>query len=286
IQNLLKCCEKAEVNVEDMVLQSLACGEAVLTSDEREMGVALIDIGGGTTEIAVYKDGCLRKGVVLSVGGNHFTNDISIGLRVPFHEAERIKRRHSSVLPELSLKDMAITQTNPVGYKGRKLKTEGDLFDFDIEVEAMDEQVRRMPLKYVTEIIQPRAEELLQLIKNEMRVFYDGGLSISNIVLTGGTSLLSGFDRMATAMLSLPVRIGYPKIHDYPVFNLNEQSDIKLKKEFNNPVYSTAIGMLLLESNRHSGKNAAASGMIYGITKKIKNWFDNITQPYIRRKRA
>lgn len=190
VQNLLKCCERAELDVIDIVLQPLASAEATLNPYERDMGVALVDIGGGTTDIALYKDDWLRHTAVLGIGGNHFTNDISVGLRVPFPEAERIKKKYGSVssfVPSPELNNTA-----------------------DVDVVAIDGQVRTIPAKYISEILQPRSEELLELIKREIQAFQSGGVSVSGVILTGGSSLLSGFDRMAEAILAMPVRIGYP----------------------------------------------------------------------------
>src|SRR5208283_3419518 len=195
VQNLLKCCERAGLEVVDIVLQPLASAEATLTSYERDMGVMLVDIGGGTTDIAIYKDGWLRHTSVLGIGGNHFTNDLSVGLRVPFPEAERIKKKFGAA----------------ASYASSAVMDDAS----DVDVVAIDGQVRTIPRKYISEILQPRSEELLELISQEMQAFQGGGLSVSGVMLTGGSSMLSGFDRMAEAILSMPVRIGYPVRTDY-----------------------------------------------------------------------
>ncbi len=261
VQNLLKCCERAGLEVVDIVLQPLASAEATLTSYERDMGVMLVDIGGGTTDIALYKDGWLRHAAVFGIGGNQFTNDISVGLRVPFPEAERIKKKYGAVatyLPSSEMNNMA-----------------------EVDVVAIDGQVRTIPGKYISEILQPRGEELLELIKQEMQAFQGTGFAVSGVILTGGSSLLSGFDRMAEAILSMPVRIGYP------VRAANEVRGPEagpagiqgLKGEFNTPVYATGIGLVLYGAGSLMPVEGSAfsSNVLNKIIAKMAGWFKKIT---------
>ncbi len=260
VQNLLKCCERAGLEVVDIVLQPLASAEATLTSYERDMGVMLVDIGGGTTDIALYKDGWLRHTAVLGIGGNHFTNDISVGLRVPFPEAERIKKKFGIVataVPSSEMNDMS-----------------------EVDVVAIDGQVRTIPRKYISEILQPRSEELLELIRQEMRAFQGDGVAVSGVILTGGSSLLSGFDRMAEAILSMPVRIGYPvraavedQGHD------GERARIQgLKGEFNTPIYATGIGLIVYgaESIMPAEGSMFSSNVFNKIVARMTGWFMRI----------
>ena len=258
VQNLLKCCERAELDVIDIVLQPLASAEATLNSYERDMGVALVDIGGGTTDIALYKDEWLRHTAVLGIGGNHFTNDISVGLRLPFPEAERIKKKYGSVdFPARS------AENNDTG---------------DVDVVAIDGQVRTIPAKYISEILQPRSEELLILIKQEMQAFQDSGIAVSGVILTGGSSLLSGFDRMAEAVLSMPVRIGYPiRASSREGAGHEEGTPVirGLNEEFNSPVYATGLGLVLYGA---SGLMPAerSFNVFNRIVAKMAGWFKAI----------
>lgn len=260
VQNLLKCCERAGLEVIDIVLQPLASAEATLTSYERDMGVMLVDIGGGTTDIALYKDGWLRHTAVLGIGGNHFTNDISVGLRVPFPEAERIKKKFGAVASYISS-----TETNDTA---------------DVDVVAIDGQVRTIPRKYISEILQPRSEELLDLIKQELQTFQGEGFPVSGVILTGGSSMLSGFDRMAEAILSMPVRIGSPVRAEYGERGRSDAavSIQGLNGEFNSPIYATAIGLVLYGA----GSLLPAEGFMLSsnvfnrVFAKMAGWFRRI----------
>lgn len=257
VQNLLKCCEKAGLEVIDIVLQPLASSYAVLTHDEREMGTVLVDIGGGTTDIAVYNEGWLRHTAVVGIGGNHFTNDISVGMRLPFLEAERVKKKYG--IGYICHDDASVAEVVPI-----------------------DGQAKEIPKKYITEIIQPRAEELIKIIKQEILYVQNNGLLVSGIVLTGGSSLLEGFDRMAEAMLELPLRVGYPlsynnvhhKKNGMPPFYVIDG----LKGEFNNPMYVTAIGLVLCGAEEfmlHSNEGFS-SDVFNRIVDKMTDWLRKI----------
>ncbi|MBF0507146.1 MAG: cell division protein FtsA [Nitrospirae bacterium] len=261
VQNLLKCCERAGLEVIDIVLQPLASAEATLNPYERDMGVALVDIGGGTTDIALYKDEWLRHTAVLGIGGNHFTNDISIGLRVPFPEAERIKKKYGSVSSFAPSQEMNGTN--------------------DVDVVAIDGQVRTIPAKYISEILQPRSEELLELIKQEIQAFQGGGIAVSGVILTGGSSLLSGFDRMAEAVLSMPVRIGYPvkAPREDPGYE-GRGADIQgLNGEFNSPIYATGVGLVLYGAGSIMPDEKMLSSNVFNrIVAKMTGWFRRIVR--------
>lgn len=249
VQNLLKCCERAGLNVVDIVLQPLASAEATLNSDEKDMGIAIVDIGGGTTDIAIYREGWLRHTAVLGIGGNHFTNDLSIGLRLPFNEAERVKKRYGSI---------AIDTDNT-----------------EVEVVAIDGQVRGIPRKYITEILQPRCEELLELVRQEVDSVQNNGVTLSGIVLTGGASLLSGFDRLAETILSMPVRIGYPHLSPQNFSEDNNGIHI-LKGEFNNPIYATGIGLVLYGIGSMMPFEKESYNSFGKILNKMAGWFKKI----------
>lgn len=235
VQNLVKCSEMAGVQVADIVLEPLASADAVLTADEREKGVALVDIGGGTTDIAVYRDGALRHTAVLALGGNHITNDISVGLGIPVEEAERLKKTY--------------------GYTITGMMDESR----DIDVRDIDEQMTKVPVGHLLEVIQPRCEELMTLVKKE------AGTGIpprSSVVLTGGTSLLRGIDVMAGSVLCRPVRIGIPE-------NIINGGFVR------SPEYATGVGLLQHGLNCSGAQDEAlplkqlTSG---GIFERMKSW--------------
>ncbi|MEW6116260.1 MAG: cell division protein FtsA [Nitrospirota bacterium] len=258
VQNLLKCCERAGLEVVDIVLQPLASAEATLTPYERDMGVMLVDIGGGTTDIAIYKDGWLRHTAVLGIGGNHFTNDLSVGLRLPFHEAERVKKKYGFVAP--------------VPYAA-----EINSNNAEIEVVAIDGQVRGIPRKYIAEILQPRGEELLDLIRQEVQMVHHNGIAIAGVILTGGASLLTGFDRMAEAMLSMPVRIGYMNGAPHHPDVAPESLPISgLKGEFNNPIYATGVGLVLHAAETVMPSERVPSDVLSSIMTTMTGWFRKI----------
>lgn len=264
VQNLLKCCERAGLEVIDIVLQPLASSHAVLTPYEREMGIVLVDIGGGTTDIALYKDDWLRHTAVLGIGGNHFTNDVSIGLKLPFPEAERVKKKYGSVLLPRGAED-----------DGRA----------EVDVVAIDGQVRGIPRKYLTEILHPRGEELLGLVKQEVQTLQQNGIAAAGVVLTGGASLLSGFDRLAEAILGLPVRIGYPDRPPHaPAAGGYAPSPMEmpqvngLKSECNSPLYATAIGLVMYgaESVVPAEGGFLSSDLFNRIVNKMTGWFNKL----------
>ena len=171
-QNIVKCCNRAGLNIGDIVLMPLAAAEAVLSGEERELGVALVDIGSGTTDIAVFHDGTVRHSAVLSVGGNHLTNDIAAGLRTPTADAERIKQRYGLAKASTVSGDQRVEVSSVAG------KTAGTV-----------------SRHILCEIIEPRMEEIFQLVQREIaKSGYEGSLA-SGVVMTGGSMLLPGADR-------------------------------------------------------------------------------------------
>jgi cell division protein FtsA len=210
LQTLLTCVNKAGIEVGDTVLEQLASSEAVLTPDEKELGVALVDIGGGTTDLAVFEKQSLWHSHIRAIGGDHFTSDIAVGLRTPIGEAERIKKKYGCALASLIEEEETI-EVPSVG--GRK--------------------PRYMSRQILSDIIQPRAEELFNLMKEEIeRMGLTRSLN-SGVVLTGGGSLLEGMTEIAERIFDLPVRIGKPT-------GVGGLIDV-----INSPVYSTAVGLII-----------------------------------------
>lgn len=191
IQNLITCCNKAGIEVEDIVLQSVASSEATLSEHDKEIGTMVVDIGGGSIDIAVFYDGYLRHVATYGIGGNHITNDLAIGLKIPFHEAERIKTQFGVALPDIRFGSLQ--------FKEEK----------DIEIVGLDRHSIKVPLNVIKEIIYARCEEILEVLKKES-VSIPQDISISSVVFTGGTSLMQGFISLAEGFLSIPARIGKP----------------------------------------------------------------------------
>jgi cell division protein FtsA len=186
-QNLIACVNRGGVSVADTVIEQLAASESVLMPDEKQLGVALVDIGGGTTDVAIFEQGSLWHTGTVAVGGDHFTNDIAVGLRTPIPEAEKIKRKNGCALSSMVDEDDTI-EVASVG--GRK--------------------PRLMERRILSEILQPRAEEIFHLVWDEIRrAGYEKALH-SGIVLTGGGAILEGMPEIAEQIFDLPVRRGVP----------------------------------------------------------------------------
>ncbi|MFN8062937.1 MAG: cell division protein FtsA [Vicinamibacterales bacterium] len=224
-QNVVACVNRAGVAVEDTVLEQLAAAESVLTPDEKELGVALVDIGGGTTDFAIFERGSLWHTGVVAVGGDHFTNDIAVGLRTPVPDAEKIKRRHGCALSSM-VEEEETMEVATVG--GRK--------------------PRVMARRILSEILQPRAEEIFHLLWDEIRkAGYERSLH-SGIVLTGGGAMLDGFAEIAEQIFDLPIRRGWP----------NDTGG--LADHVNNPALSTAVGLVLYAHRHHQGDSGRLVG--------------------------
>ena len=188
VQNIIKCCNRAGLNVIDIVLEPLASSEAVLAPDETQLGVALIDMGGGTTDLAVFQDGSIKHTAVLSLGGYHLTNDAAVGLRTPFEQAERIKRRFGCAAPRFLAADELLVVPSVGGRAPREISR-----------------------KMLSEFLEPRIEEILTLVREELA---RSGLlnSIpSGVVVTGGSSSLERLPELAEEVFELPVRRGIPR---------------------------------------------------------------------------
>ena len=219
-QNLVKCNNRAGISVDELVIEPIASAEAVLSEDEKELGVALVDIGGGTSDICIFIGGALVHTGVINVGGNHITNDIAVGLRTPQLEAEKLKVRHGCCLKEMIVPEETIEVP---GVGGR--------------------QPRIVARRLLAEIVEPRAEEMLQLIRTEIDKTGLAGLIGSGVVLTGGCSMLEGMPELAEMIFEMPVKRGYPS-------GMGGMRDI-----VNSPKYATGVGLLKYAANKMAAKN-------------------------------
>ncbi|MBM4263792.1 MAG: cell division protein FtsA [Deltaproteobacteria bacterium] len=217
-QNVVKCCNRAGLNVAEIVFMPLTAAESVLTEEERELGVAVVDMGAGTTELAVYHDGMVKHTVVLPIGGHHVTNDIATGLRTPFGDAERIKQRFGLAKAALVPDDERVEVPSAAG------KSSG----------SVSRQI-------LCEIIEPRLDEVFQLVRKEIaKSGYEESLP-SGVVMTGGSMLLPGAIEMAEEIFGMPVRLGSP-------MHINGLVDV-----ISSPVYAAGVGLVLYGMQRQDG---------------------------------
>ncbi|TMB26709.1 MAG: cell division protein FtsA [Deltaproteobacteria bacterium] len=223
-QNIIKCCARTGLTVADIVLEPLASAEAVLAEEEKELGVALVDVGGGTTDLAIFVSGAIQHTSVIPLGGNHLTNDIAVGLRTPLQEAERIKIQYGSAQVQMLERDETIEVPSVGGRAPRVLS-------------------RRI----LCEIIEPRVEELFQLVHREIQKAGQEDLLASGVVLTGGSTQLAGMPELAEEVLGLPVRRGAPR-------NVGGLIDV-----VKSPAYATAVGLL------HYGLKQGREGRSFSV---------------------
>ena len=239
--NIVACVNRAGVNVAEMVVEQLAASESVLTDDEKELGVALVDIGGGTTDIAIYERGSLWHTAVIGVGGDHFTSDIAVGLRTPVPDAEKIKRKNGCALSAMVDEDETM-EVASVG--GRK--------------------PRLMARRILAEILQPRAEEIFHLVWDEIRrAGYERSLN-SGVVLTGGGAILHGMPEIAEQIFDLPIRRGYPT-------NVGGLAD-----HVNSPAFATSVGLALYASRNSAldaGRAPIGAGALVRVAGRIRGLF-------------
>jgi cell division protein FtsA len=237
-QNLVACVNRAGVRVLEPTLGQLAAAEAVLTRDEKELGVALVDIGGGTTDVAIFERGSVWHTGVIAVGGDHFTNDIAVGLRTPLPEAERIKRRCGCALSTMVGEDETMEVASVGGRKPRV-----------------------MPRRVLSEILQPRAEEIFHLLWDEIRNAGCEKSLNSGLVLTGGGAMLEGMAEIAEQIFDLPLRRGYPS------------GAGGLVDHVSSPEFATAVGLVVYAHRHyahahgahHAGALARAAGRLRGM---------------------
>src|SRR6266851_1453671 len=243
-QNLIKCCERAGVAVSELVLEPLASAEAALFPEERELGVALIDIGGGTTDLIVFLSGAVMHTAVLPIGGNHLTGDVAAGLRTPLAEAEKLKTDYG-------------VATNIVVGNDEMVRVPG----------VGGREPRVIARRLLGEILEPRLEEIFVMVQRELiRSGAADGLA-SGLVLVGGSSLLEGTQELAERIFNVPVRRGLP-------INLKGMPEELMK-----PMYATAAGLLLLQNGsapnatNHNGKHRRWGKMRSRVTEWVKEFF-------------
>jgi cell division protein FtsA len=248
-KNLVRCVTRSGLDVVDIVLQPLASSAAVLSQEERELGVAMVDIGGGTTDVAIWVEGCIRHSAVIPMGGNHLTSDLAIGLRTAPEDAEKIKLQY--------------------GVAGSQFVNDEE----NIEVPSVGGRPSRvMSRNIVAEILSPRVEEMFDLVRREIRRAGYDGMLVAGGVLTGGTSLLPGMADVAEQVLNLSVRLGHP-------LGVGGLRDI-----VQNPMYSTAVGLIVHSVSQENefevvgaggGKSKKPSQWMGGMAFKMKSWVMN-----------
>uniref|UniRef100_A0A831UAI0 Cell division protein FtsA n=1 Tax=Geobacter metallireducens TaxID=28232 RepID=A0A831UAI0_GEOME len=241
-QNIVKACNRAGLDVADIVLEQLASSEAVLSADEKELGVALVDIGGGTTDIAIFVDGAIKHTSVLSLGGNHLTNDIAVGLRTPMAEAEKIKQKYGCCMASLVGKEETIEVPSVGGRKPRILSRQ-----------------------LLAEILEPRVEEIFTLVNREIMKSGFEDLIASGVVITGGTTILEGMPELAEQVFNLPVRRGNPQ-------QIGGLVDV-----VNSPVYATGVGLVVYGSKnvgiREFPTAQTDENLFRRVSRRMKEWF-------------
>ncbi len=236
-QNIIKCIRRCELDVDDIVLEQLASCNSVLTEDEKELGVCLIDIGGGTTDIAIFSQGAIKHTAVIPIAGDQVTNDVAVALRTPTQHAEEIKKAHACALTQLA-------DVNEI-----------------IEVPSIgDRPSRNISKQNLAEIIEPRYEELMLLVQAELRRSGYEGLIAAGIILTGGSSKVTGLVDLAEEIFHMPVRMGVPQ-------HVSGLTDV-----VQNPIYSTGVG-LLLYGRDHMLSNEQFIETREGWFSRLKSWF-------------
>lgn len=236
-QNIVKCIRKCGLEVEDIVLEQLASCNSVLTEDEKELGVCLIDMGGGTTDIAIFVEGAIKHTAVIPIAGDQVTNDIAVALRTPTVNAEEIKRKHACALTQMASVDGVIDVPSIGDRAPRKISTQN-----------------------LAEIIEPRYEELMLLVQAEIRRSGNEESIAAGIVLTGGSAKVKGLIELAEEIFHMPVRMGGPE-------NVTGLSEV-----VKNPIYSTGVGLLMYGKDHQNILRSTESEQD-GWFAKMKSWF-------------
>jgi len=240
-QNIIKCIRRCGLEVDDIILEQLASSYAALSEDEKELGVCLVDIGGGTTDIAVFTEGAIRHTAVIPIAGDQVTNDIAVALRTPTQHAEEIKIKYACALTQLANADETI-EVPSVG----------------------DRPARRLARQTLAEVVEPRYEELFTLVQAELRRSGFEDLCAAGVVLTGGSSKMEGVIDLAEEIFHMPVRLGMP------------QGVSGLVDVVRNPIYATGVGLLLFGAQHRGGiavPELRSGGGIKAVFQRMKSWF-------------
>jgi cell division protein FtsA len=244
VQNVIRAINRAGLAVQEVVVEPLASAEAVLHPDERELGVLLIDIGGGTTDVALLREGAVWHTAILPLGGDHITNDIAVGLRTPVADAEELKRRYGCALTPLVSSEETV-EVPSVG--GRR--------------------PRRLSRQVLADIIQPRAEEIFALVARDLDRAGFQGAAAAGLVVTGGTSIMEGLPELAEAVFDTPVRRGLPE-------TVGGLADV-----VKSPIYATGVGLALYGARRREGPAAVGGGggtRVERLFRRVAGWFGDI----------
>lgn len=239
-QNIVKCIERCGLAVDGIILEQMASSYSVLEQDEKELGVCLVDIGGGTTDIAVFVDGAIRHTAVIPIAGDQVTNDIAVALRTPTQHAEEIKIKYACALTQLAREDETI------------------------EVPSVGERApRQLARQTLAEVVEPRYEELLMLIQAELRRSGYEEMLAAGVVLTGGSAKIEGLIELAEEVFHLPVRLGVPQ-------HVGGLVDV-----VRNPIHATGVGLLLFGNEQHfSGhQETRVNDGFKGMLARMKSWF-------------
>ncbi|MBF0278545.1 MAG: cell division protein FtsA [SAR324 cluster bacterium] len=238
-QNIIKCCNQAGLDVEDIVLEPLASSQAVLSPDEQEVGVVLVDIGGGTTDITIYSEGSIVHTAVLALGGDHLTKDVTIGLSTPLMEAEEIKHTHGVAMVSMVEKGEMIQVSGVGGRRNRNIKKE-----------------------VLAEIIEDRFREIFEFIANEIEKSQYRNVIASGVVITGGTCIMPGSDELASEVLNIPVRVGFPE-------NISGIQEL-----IYSPKYATSVGLVRYGINSQSKLQFSGdeTNVFHKVSRRMKDW--------------
>jgi cell division protein FtsA len=239
-QNIVKCVQRCGLDVEDVVLEQLASSFSVLTEDEKELGICLVDMGGGTTDIAVFRGGAIQHTAVIPIAGDQVTNDIAISLRTPTQHAEEIKIKYACALSQLANLDETI-EVPSVG----------------------DRPPRRLARQTLAEVVEARYEELFSLVRDELRRSGFEELIAAGLVMTGGSAKMEGAVELAEEIFHVPVRLGVPQYVE------------GLVDVVRNPIHATGVGLLIYgkEAFQAEPERAAARAGMSGMFQKMGNWF-------------